>query len=64
MSRKKTIIRVFAILIAITVIATIVAYFIIQPDKPWMALFIAGMGGLIAVNLSITLYFLNKNLKN
>ncbi|MDR0349761.1 MAG: hypothetical protein LBH90_09770 [Tannerella sp.] len=64
MTKKKTIILILSVLIGIALIGSVVTYFILQPDKPWTALFVAGMGGIIIVNLFLILFFVNKNLKN
>ncbi|MDR1203351.1 MAG: hypothetical protein LBL58_17215 [Tannerellaceae bacterium] len=63
MDKRKIIIGVLSVLIGIAVAGSTIAYFILQPDKPWLALFVAGMGGIIVVNLGLILFFINKNLK-
>jgi hypothetical protein len=63
MNRKKIIISILAVLIGMAVAGSIIAYCILQPDKPWLALFVAGMGGIIVVNMGFILFFVNKNLK-
>jgi len=63
MNRKKTIVRILAVLIGIAVAGSTIAYFILQPDKPWLAIFVAGMGGVLVVNLGLILFFVNKNLR-
>lgn len=63
MSKKKIIIYVLAVLIGIAALGSVIAYFILQPDKPFLALFVAGMGGIIVVNLGLILFFVNKNLR-
>ena len=42
---KKTLTRVLLGLIAITTVATVIAYFVIKPDRPWMAFYVACCGG-------------------
>jgi len=61
--KKKRIIQVLLAIIAIVVIATIVAYFI-YADRQWLSFYIACCGGLIVVNLLISLIFINKNFKD
>jgi hypothetical protein len=60
---KKTITRVLLGLIAITIIATGIAYFVIKPDRPWMAFYVACCGGVLVFNFLISLFLVNKNLK-
>ena len=59
---KKTLTRVLLGLIAITV-ATVIAYFVIKPDRPWMAFYVACCGGVLVFNFLISLFLVNKNLK-
>ena len=58
---KKT--RVLLGLIAITTVATVIAYFVIKPDRPWMAFYVACCGGVLVFNFLISLFLVNKNLK-
>ena len=60
---KKTLTRVLFGLIAITIVATVIAYFVIKPDRPWMALYVACCGGVLVFNFLISLFLVNKNLK-
>ena len=60
---KKTLTRVLLGLIAITTVATVVAYFVIKPDRPWMAFYVACCGGVLVFNFLISLFLVNKNLK-
>lgn len=64
MNRKKVITGILAALTGLAVAGSAMAYFILQPDKPWLALFVAGMGGIIVVNLGLIVFFVNKNLKD
>ena len=59
---KKTLTRVLLGLIAITTVATVIAYFVIKPDRPWMAFYVA-CGGVLVFNFLISLFLVNKNLK-
>lgn len=64
MSRRKKFIIVIAVLAIIIAIATVVAYFLIKPDKPWMAFFIACCGGVLLCNLLLSFILVMKNFKN
>ncbi|GGK16679.1 MULTISPECIES: hypothetical protein [Parabacteroides] len=60
---KKTLTRVLTGLIIITVIATVITYFVMKPDRPWMAFYMACCGGVLVFNFLISLFLVNKNLK-
>ena len=60
---KKTLTRVLLGLIAITTVETVIAYFVIKPDRPWMAFYVACCGGVLVFNFLISLFLVNKNLK-
>ena len=60
---KKTLTRVLLGLIAITTVATVIAYFVIKPDRPWMSFYVACCGGVLVFNFLISLFLVNKNLK-
>ena len=60
---KKTLTRVLLGLIAITTVATVIAYFVIKPDRPLMAFYVACCGGVLVFNFLISLFLVNKNLK-
>ena len=60
---KKTLTRVLLGLVAITTVATVIAYFVIKPDRPWMAFYVACCGGVLVFNFLISLFLVNKNLK-
>ena len=60
---KKTLTRALLGLIAITTVATVIAYFVIKPDRPWMAFYVACCGGVLVFNFLISLFLVNKNLK-
>ena len=60
---KKTLTRVLLGLIAITTVATVIAYFVIKPDRPWMAFYVACCGGVLVFNFLISFLRVNKNLK-
>ena len=60
---KKTLTRVLTGLIILTVIATVITYFVMKPDRPWMAFYMACCGGVLFFNFLISLFLVNKNLK-
>ena len=60
---KKTLTCVLLGQIAITTVATVIAYFVIKPDRPWMAFYVACCGGVLVFNFLISLFLVNKNLK-
>ena len=60
---KKTLTRVMTGLIILTVIATVITYFVMKPDRPWMAFYVACCGGVLVFNFLISLFLVNKNLK-
>ncbi|WP_075556748.1 hypothetical protein [Parabacteroides timonensis] len=60
---KKTLTRVLIGLIIVTVIATVITYFVMKPDRPWMAFYMACCGGVLVFNFLISLFLVNKNLK-
>ena len=60
---KKTLTHVLLGLIAIPTVATVIAYFVIKPDRTWMAFYVACCGGVLVFNFLISLFLVNKNLK-
>lgn len=60
---KKTLTRVLIGLIILSVIATVITYFVMKPDRPWMAFYMACCGGVLVFNFLISLFLVNKNLK-
>ena len=60
---KKTLTRVLIGLIILTVIATVITYFVMKPDRPWMAFYVLCCGGVLVFNFLISLFLVNKNLK-
>ena len=60
---KNTLTRVLTGLIILTVIATVITYFVMKPDRPWMAFYVACCGGVLVFNFLISLFLVNKNLK-
>ena len=60
---KKTLTRALTGLIILTVIATVITYFVMKPDRPWMAFYMACCGGVLVFNFLISLFLVNKNFK-
>ena len=58
---KKTLTRVLLGLIAITTVATVIAYFVIKPDRPWMAFYVACCGGVLVFNFLISGFLVNED---
>jgi len=61
--KKQIVLRVMYVLIAIIVIASVIAYFVLVKDREWAAFFVACCGGLLVVNLIIIIIFVQKNFK-
>jgi len=57
---KKIIQRVLIGLIVIIVIASVICYMVLQP---WKAFYLACCGGVIIINLLLSLFFVSKNFK-
>ena len=60
---KKTFTRVLMGLALFTAVATLIAYFVLKPEKPWMAFYVACCGGVLVFNFLISLLLVNKNFK-
>ena len=60
---KKTLTRILLALSALTAVATSIAYFVLQGEKPWMAFYVACCGGVLVFNFLISLLLVNKNFK-
>ena len=60
---KKTFTRVLMGLALFTAVATLIAYFVLEPEKPWMAFYVACCGGVLVFNFLISLLLVNKNFK-
>lgn len=61
MSKKKKILKVLWIIIAVLAIASIVSL-IIFPQ--WKGIFFAGSGGFFILNILIAMFFINHNYEN
>ena len=62
--KRTKVIRVLLVVILLVITATIAAYFIYGQDKQWLAFYIACCGGVLVVNLIISIIFVNKNFKD
>jgi len=60
---KKILTRILIGLILITAIGSIIAYFVIKGEKPWLAFFVACCGGVLVFNFLVSLFLVNKNFK-
>ncbi|MDR1103676.1 MAG: hypothetical protein LBL42_07955 [Tannerella sp.] len=64
MEKKRRILqRVIFILMALTVAGCLIAWLVMQRERPWLAFYIACCGGVMLVNLVILLVFVRKNVK-
>ncbi len=52
---KKTFTRVLIGLSVITAVATLITYFVMKPEKPWLAFYVACCGGVLVFNFLIIL---------
>ncbi|MDR1644265.1 MAG: hypothetical protein LBS05_00345 [Tannerellaceae bacterium] len=62
--KKKIIIRILAGLAILTAVASVVIYFVLKDDKPWMAFYFACCGGLLVFNFLLSLFLVNRNIKD
>ena len=60
---KKTFTRVLIGLALFTAVATLIAYFVLEPEKPWLAFYVGCCGGVLVFNFLISLFLVNKNFK-
>ncbi|MDR0757029.1 MAG: hypothetical protein LBF85_04190 [Tannerella sp.] len=63
MKKKNVMQRIILIMIALIAISAGVSYFILEPEKPWLAFYAACCGGVLIINLVIMLIFIRKNFK-
>lgn len=61
MSKKKKILNILWIVIAVLAIASITSI-VVFPQ--WKGLFFAGSGGFLILNILIAMFFINQNYKN
>ena len=60
MSKKNKIIRVIYIVIGLIVAAAVYFYFTLPP---WKAIFLAGSGAILILNLVFAIFFIKRNFK-
>lgn len=46
----------------IIAIGSMIMYFVLKPEKPWMAFYVACCGGILIVNLILSMIFIKKNI--
>ena len=61
---KKKIILILLIIIALILLTATILYFRNNPEKPWLAFYIACCAGVLVVNLIATVFLVNKNYKD
>ena len=61
---KRKVIRILLIIIALITIAAVIAYFIFEKEKPWLAFYMACCAGVLVVNLIFSIFFISKNFKD
>ena len=63
MKKKKIFTNILLVLVAITIVGTTITYFILNEEKPWVAFLVACCGGVLVMNLLVSLYLVRKNFK-
>lgn len=63
MGKRKIILRILSVLIVLIGLASAVAYFVLRPEKEWMALYVVCCGGVLIVNLILMMIFVAKNIR-
>ena len=63
MGKRKIILRILSVLIVLIGLASAVAYFVLRPEKEWMAFYVVGCGGVLFVNLILMMIFVAKNIR-
>ena len=62
MGKRKIILRILSVLIVLIGLASAVAYFVLRPEKEWMAFYVVCCGGVLIVNLILMMIFVAKNI--
>ncbi|MDR1936930.1 MAG: hypothetical protein LBQ73_00345 [Tannerellaceae bacterium] len=62
--KKKIIIYILIGLAVITALASVIVYFVLNTEKPWMAFYFACCGGVLVFNFLLSAFLINKNFKN
>ena len=60
---KKIILYSLVGLSILTALASVIAYFVLKTEKPWMAFYLACCGGVLVFNLLAVSFFIHKNFK-
>jgi len=63
MGKRKIILRILSVLIVLIGLASAVAYFVLRPEKEWMAFYVVCCGGILIVNLILMMIFVAKNIR-
>ncbi|MDR1879421.1 MAG: hypothetical protein LBQ78_00610 [Tannerellaceae bacterium] len=63
MNRRKIFTRVLIGLAVVTTLATVILYFTLRGEKPWLAFYIACCGGVLVFNFLVSLFLVTKNFK-
>jgi intracellular septation protein A len=61
---KKKVLRILLFIAVFILAATVVVYFVYEPVNEWLAFYIVCCGGILVVNLIISVIFINKNFKD
>ena len=65
MNKRTVILRTLAVLMGLITIGTVVAYFLLRPNREWLAFYVACCGGVLVVNLGQMIFIAaNKIQKN
>ena len=63
MGKRKIILRILSVLIVLIGVASAVAYFVLRPEKEWMAFYVFCCGRVLIVNLTLMMIFATKNIR-
>ncbi len=63
MGKRKIILRILSVLIVLIGVASAVVYFVLRPEKEWMAFYVLCCGGVLIVNLILMMIFAAKNIR-
>jgi uncharacterized membrane protein YeaQ/YmgE (transglycosylase-associated protein family) len=60
---KKIILYALVGLSILTALASAIACFVLKPERPWMAFFVACCGAMLVLNLLAAAFFIHKNFR-
>lgn len=60
---KRKVIKILIAVILLIITAGAIGYFYYEPEKPWLAFFIACSAGALIVNIILSIVFIYKNFK-